>query len=235
MTSTFWKLQVRPVPWSLADAGIGSAIVLGAVFVAAFILVGLGVTGPDATGQDTAATLFVTGLVAVLMLAVAWALGVRKYGVSLATLGLAMPRERTAYALAAVALGLSIGFTALYSTVVSTLGVEVLRPPDIDDSFLASGGNIVFSALVLAVLGPLGEEVFFRGVLFGALAQRTRIVIAIGVTAAVFALFHMAVGVVIPIFVTGLLLTWLYAKTGSLVPSLLAHIGQNLLALAVAV
>jgi membrane protease YdiL (CAAX protease family) len=45
----------------------------------------------------------------------------------------------------------------------------------------------------------------------------------------------MAVGVVIPIFVTGLLLTWLYAKTGSLVPSLLAHIGQNLLALAVAV
>jgi membrane protease YdiL (CAAX protease family) len=235
MTDTFWKLQVRPVPWSLGDAGLGSAIVLVGVFVASLVLIALGITGPGATGQDTAVTLFVTGLVAVLMIGAAWALGVRKHGGSLASLGFTMPHERTAYLLAAVALGVSIGFTALYSTVVSALGVEILQPPDIDDSFLAGGGNVVFSALVLAVLGPLGEEVFFRGFLFGALAQRMRVASAILVSAAVFALLHMEVGVLIPIFVTGLLLTWLYAKTGSLLPALLAHIGQNLLALAVAV
>ena len=149
MTTLFWKLQVRPVPWSLGDAGLGFVIVLAGVFVAAMVLVGLGVTGAGATGQDTAVTLLVTGLAAVLMIGTAWALGVRKHGVSLAALGFTLPRGLMPYLLAVVALGLSLGFTALYSTVVSELGVEVLQPPDIDDSFLANGGNVVFSALMV--------------------------------------------------------------------------------------
>lgn len=235
MTNMFWKLQVRPVPWSLGDAGLGCAVVLGGVFAAVLVLVGMGVTSTDATGQDTAVTLLVTGLVAVLMIGAAWMLGVRKHGVSLAALGFTLPRGAMPYLLAVVALGLSLGFTALYSTVVSALGVDVLQPPDIDDSFLANGGNVVFSALVLAILGPLGEEVFFRGFLFGALATRMRVAAAIAVSAAVFALLHMEVGVLIPIFVAGLLLTWLYARTGSLWPAFLAHLGQNLLALLIAV
>lgn len=208
---------------------------MGGVFVAALVLVGMGVIGAGATGQDTAVTLLVTGLVAVLMIGAAWILGVRKHGASLAALGFTLPRGLTPYLLAVVALGLSLGFTALYSTVVSALSVDVLQPPSIGDSFLANGGNVVFSALVLAVLGPLGEEVFFRGFLFGALAQRMRVGGAIAASAAVFALLHMELGVLIPIFVTGLLLTWLYARTGSLWPSFLAHLGQNLLALSIAV
>jgi membrane protease YdiL (CAAX protease family) len=38
---------------------------------------------------------------------------------------------------------------------------------------------------------------------------------------------------VIPLFVTGLLLSWLYLRTGSIWPPFAAHAAQNLLALAV--
>ena len=41
------------------------------------------------------------------------------------------------------------------------------------------------------------------------------------------------VGVLVPAFVSGLILSWLYLKTGSIVPPVIAHAAQNLLVLAV--
>jgi membrane protease YdiL (CAAX protease family) len=48
----------------------------------------------------------------------------------------------------------------------------------------------------------------------------------------VFSAFHLAPGVLLPVFVTGLLLAWLYHRTGSLWPCMAAHAGQNAIALA---
>ena len=50
-------------------------------------------------------------------------------------------------------------------------------------------------------------------------------------SALVFAALHLEPGAMIPIFLTGLALGWLYVKTGSLWPCIAAHAGQNTLAL----
>ena len=42
-------------------------------------------------------------------------------------------------------------------------------------------------------------------------------------------------GVLVPIFITGFLLAWLYHRTGSLWPNIVAHAGQNALALVVTI
>ncbi|MBM3945543.1 MAG: CPBP family intramembrane metalloprotease [SAR202 cluster bacterium] len=231
MASLLDNLEARSVPWNIRDAALGFGIVLAGLVAVAAVLALSGVTDAEAASQNTTLTLLLTGLVAVLMIGVGWLLGVRKYGVSWDALGFVRPRGRYPFLLAALALGVSIGFTALYSVTVDALGIGTLQPEALPGVFTGQNGQErVLAILVLAVLGPLGEEVFFRGFLFGALAKIMRVVPALAATGALFALGHVEVSVLIPIFVTGLALTWLYARTGSIWPPFAAHLGQNLIA-----
>ena len=92
---------------------------------------------------------------------------------------------------------------------------------------------LVASILMIVVIGPFTEEVFFRGFIFPALRAWLGLGLALVVSGAIFAVFHVDPKVMLPIFVTGVMLAWLYHKTGSIWPPLVAHALQNALALAV--
>lgn len=79
---------------------------------------------------------------------------------------------------------------------------------------------MVFFAIVLA---PLGEEFFFRGLLFST-AKRYgwRKLGWIGVSF-LFALIHLNAPTFLPLFVLALALTWLYEKTEGLLAPVMAH------------
>ena len=83
---------------------------------------------------------------------------------------------------------------------------------------------------VIAVLIPFVEEVFFRGFLFAGLAARFGALTGLIVSAAVFAIAHADVKVMIPIFVAGLLFGWAYHRTKTLWVPISAHACQNLAA-----
>jgi membrane protease YdiL (CAAX protease family) len=51
------------------------------------------------------------------------------------------------------------------------------------------------------------------------------------ISALIFSASHVSVGVLVPIFITSVLLAWLYQQTGSLWTSVIAHAGQNAAAL----
>jgi membrane protease YdiL (CAAX protease family) len=74
-----------------------------------------------------------------------------------------------------------------------------------------------------AVLAPLAEEIFFRGLVFQGYLQAQGRLTAYLVSSAVFALLHLNLPAFPPIFVLGLTLAWLYRATGSLLPAILAH------------
>lgn len=86
--------------------------------------------------------------------------------------------------------------------------------------------HALFLMLVMAALVPLGEEVFFRGGVFGAL-RRSRIsgLRAAVVTSVGFALCHPQA--IMPIGLVAAVLGLLRASSGSLVPGLLAHASFN--------
>jgi len=92
--------------------------------------------------------------------------------------------------------------------------------------------------LVLASLGPLVEELLFRGVLLSALMQRWRVGWSIAISALLFALVHLP-GMqwqwyALPdLALLALALAWLRLRSGSLWPAVLAHGVNNLLAVAV--
>ena len=84
--------------------------------------------------------------------------------------------------------------------------------------------------LAVGVFVPVCEEVLFRGAILGRLLNFTggsRPWFAISVSALVFALFHGNLAQMPHAFAIGLLLGWLFWRTGSIVPGIVLHMVNN--------
>ena len=77
---------------------------------------------------------------------------------------------------------------------------------------------------VVAMLMPLAEEVVFRGAIIRALSATTRSAwVPIVVSALFFAGAHMNPAQMPHAFLAGLILGWLFVRTGSIIPGFLVH------------
>lgn len=237
-------------PWRGGEVALG--IVIIAVAITPVILLS-GAAGDLAGRYSVAARVWASSyLMGLVILGVVWQLGLKgpkgfNAGLggesegtlrsSLTSLGLNAPRTTLLWSvlLTAGALVASLAATGIYAALMRWLNVGLLIPPDIPADFVFPGAASAFTFQALAVWTPVTEEIFFRGFVFAGLASRLGIRGAMVGSAVVFSLFHMDLGVLIPIFITGLLLAWLYRRTGSLWPSIVAHAGQNALALLAAI
>jgi membrane protease YdiL (CAAX protease family) len=90
-----------------------------------------------------------------------------------------------------------------------------------------------FMTGVLAIsLGPLMEELFFRGFLYPVVARRFGMISGVVATSIAFGFIHAAQlafawGLVFIIFLVGAVLTIVRAKTRSVGSSLLVHVAYN--------
>lgn len=151
-----------------------------------------------------------------------WILLVRSPGYSWADLGVRPPDpvwlKRAIYygiALVPAAFLLAAGIRAL-------TGVEAPKSIGIapkDMSWIAAGTILLYAGILV----PIFEEIFFRGVLFGWLRQKMSLPAAIMLSAGIFAVFHLRIDVMGPAFLTGALLAWMYARSGSVLPCILLH------------
>ena len=110
--------------------------------------------------------------------------------------------------------------------------------PDAPDSIIqlnnAFGNNVFATIVYLAILVPIVEELFFRGMVVTFLANATHAVIAIFISAAVFALFHIdpsyfSMNQVIYIFCLGTIFGTAAMVTRSIWPGVLLHAMNNAL------
>jgi hypothetical protein len=223
------------VPWRGGQVTIGIVLALVALLPVSAVALGLGTLAGE--HKLAVAVLVSSQLLGLAILVVVWRLGLVRYRAPLSTLGLSppgLPRVQTA-ALTLVALLASLGFNILYAMLVAPLGSDLLSPPDIPRAIAFPGPAVVFTFESLALWTPLAEEVFFRGFVFAGLIPRLGVPRALLASALVFSIFHLSQGspgVLVPIFFTGLLLAWLYYRTGSLWASIVAHGSQNAVALA---
>lgn len=91
--------------------------------------------------------------------------------------------------------------------------------------------DIAVLGFLVAVVVPIGEEVFFRGLALGALRRALNRHAAVVVSALFFALAHLQLVELVPILILGLVLGYLYDLTGSLIPGMIAHGVNNLAAI----
>ena len=97
------------------------------------------------------------------------------------------------------------------------------KPQDIIGEFPHSGLGIALFVILAVIMAPLFEEVFFRGFLFRAFASSWGWVPGAIVSASVFGIAHAQIDVFVPLFALGLMLAWVYKRTGSLWTSISLH------------
>lgn len=93
----------------------------------------------------------------------------------------------------------------------------------------------ISAVVVIGLVAPVTEELFFRGFVFAGLRSRWSLwpsAIAVGL---IFGIVHAPTGLtaVVPLAGLGVALCWLYERTGSLWPCVAAHVVNNGLALLV--
>jgi membrane protease YdiL (CAAX protease family)/uncharacterized RDD family membrane protein YckC len=96
-------------------------------------------------------------------------------------------------------------------------------------------GIAIAAVAAIVVIAPFSEEIFFRGFFFAGLRSRWSLWPSALLSGAVFGLVHAPTGptAAIPLAGLGVGLAWLYNKTGSLYPCMLAHLLNNALAIGV--
>jgi membrane protease YdiL (CAAX protease family) len=100
------------------------------------------------------------------------------------------------------------------------------------DQFFDRPFDAYLTAVFAVSLGPLIEEIFFRGFLYPVVARRLGAVLGILLTALPFGLMHFVQygyswGAVLIVFLVGVVLTTVRAMTKSVAASFLAHVGYN--------
>ena len=225
--------RMGAVTWGGWQIAAGIIAVMISLFAAAAAAFAIGALYP--AQEDAVATWISVHLMALGIVATVWYLGLRHSPDPLAVLrlsGVKWPRKRTVLLMLGV-LAASLMATSIYSIIVESLGLDRFSTPDVESDIFFDGTAVLLTYQALAFITPMSEEIFFRGFIFRGLLPKMGPWGAITLSALIFSAFHLSIGVVVPIFITGFLLAWLYWRTGSLWAAIGAHAGQNALALGV--
>jgi membrane protease YdiL (CAAX protease family) len=233
LLDTTGETDTRPtgVPWRPRDvveatAAVFALIVLGLVILRLASEAFDGLDGDDIRPWGLA-------LVEGLMVTAVWTFAVRRRRASWTSLGLRPVGPRAMYLLPLGVMVVSLLSAAAYAAAVSGLGVDLLQPPALDRDILGTGVQRVVAVIAIVAWGPFAEELFFRGFILAALVEPLGPLRAAVVSSALFAAAHVSIGAALPVFVTGMLLAWLYLRTRSIWPLVTAHALQNFIAVSV--
>ena len=157
---------------------------------------------------------------------------VNKYGQGIRTIGLTTKGLSRSVFYAAVSYVALIPILLLMMVAIFFITKWIKYQPPVQpivEVFMEEKGTAVLwlSTLFAAVFGPVAEEIFFRGFMYGAIRKTLGVFWGMVITAAVFSFLHAHIVGFLPIMALGMLLAYLYEKTGSLVPSMAVHIFHN--------
>jgi membrane protease YdiL (CAAX protease family) len=132
----------------------------------------------------------------------------------------------TAYIAIVPVLILTLGAIAFFSNLIK----YVPEKQPVVELFLKEKNTtfLAYTSVFAAMVGPMIEELFFRGFMYNAFKKRVGIFAAMLITAATFAALHAHAVGFLPIMILGMVLAYLYEKTGTLVSSITVHMIHNL-------
>ena len=204
----------------------GLVVALAIIFLLTIAAVGaLEAVEPNASDQEKLWASFLTTLVVDLLALVALPIlllgGGRR---ALSRLGLRRPAARD---LGWGILGLvgAMAVVWVYVGIVEIAGVEDLEPvSSIDNAEIyASVSLVVLTGILVVLVAPIAEEIFYRGFLFAGLGRRFGVVAGVLASSALFSAVHFDPGSLIPFGVVGIVFALIYWRSRSLNGAILAH------------
>jgi membrane protease YdiL (CAAX protease family) len=151
---------------------------------------------------------------------------------TLAQFGIRRTRFWRAVGWSALAMFIFLVAAAIYGIAVKPDEQTTLSDLGAGDSALAT----VAIGLLVIGFAPVCEETFFRGFLYGALRSRMSFVPAALVNGMAFGAVHAATGpqAIPPLIVLGFVFCMVYEATGSILPTIVLHALNNMVAFGVA-
>jgi membrane protease YdiL (CAAX protease family) len=224
------QTETDDVRWGLGDAALGFAI----ANVLAILLAPLAylATGQPLGTDISQVPLSTVALMQVpysgFMLAAALIASRRKGHGPIKDFGIAL---RWFDAPVGVVLGVATqyGASLLYVPLIRWTSVtsQELEKPARELTDRAHGAGVLLLFVVVAVVAPIVEEIFFRGLVLRSLERRMSSNWAIVVSAAVFGAAHLQPLQFPALFVFGLVAAILATRTGRLGPGIWAHVAFN--------
>jgi membrane protease YdiL (CAAX protease family) len=188
----------------------------------------------DSDLDSTAATLALQAAFAIAMAGSAY-LGTNVSG-GFAAMGRALglgPSLRSPFAPAAIAYGCYIAVAIAISLLLSPEQEDVTRELGFGEGI----GVDLAAFFLIVVAAPVTEEIFFRGFFFAGVRAKTGFWIAAVISSGIWGLFHFTGSdswpVVLQLSIFGVILCWLYERTGSIRPTIAVHAINNAIAFAV--
>lgn len=111
----------------------------------------------------------------------------------------------------------------IYSTILKGQGITIPEP---DFSFPMQNGYLILFLIYTCFLGPILEEVIFRGFILKSM-QKYGNLTAIIVSSILFSMFHLNLVQFVNPVLMGIVLGFIAIKSKSIVPSMIAHIFNN--------
>lgn len=228
-----WKFHQPRIPkWSYGELGRVTFLAVGAASLIPFIQVGLLNTLPALALDDrlwmAASMLVLDAFIILLILAFASSKGKSLFKV----LGLTGKKLR---------ISVNVGFRwylAVFPWIFLMLFVMAkiwhllgFEPPVMPIHELVFEEErwfvFVMTIFLACIVGPLAEELFFRGVVYPATRHKTTRLKAVLINGALFSVVHWNIVGFFPIMLLGCLLALLYERTGSIASPLMVHILHN--------
>lgn len=203
------------VPWSLMDTWIG--VLLLALLNASLLAIVLQYPRPELL-QSAALILVQLAFLLPLVLIFAWRriswkhLGFGKFDWN--TLGLGCGLLIASYVV------IIIHNLILMALGIDTQGEAILK-------FFENLESPVWFFFVGAVLAPIVEEMFFRGFLFQGFRQKYGWITAMLLSSVIFAAAHLDLVALIPTFILGCVLAYIYHRSNSVWPGVILHFLVN--------
>ena len=226
--------RLGPVPWTVGDIARAVGVVI-AIFIPILFIVVLAaiiIFGPEGVYDQMVKLLLPLGIALYGALFFgAWLFSVSKYRSGWGALGFRSFDIKRALILVAVVLIASIAINLLYEWILTSFGAEPVQPMPFAPEATQGPVNIAILSFLAVGVAPFAEEAFFRGFVFSGFGKRFGYGWGAVLSALLFALAHLQLGALVPIFILGLLLAWLYWRTRSLWACILTHLAYNSIAL----
>lgn len=183
--------------------------------------------------NDITASFQLTVLDAMAGLGVIWFV-LRKYRVGWDSLGLRKFNvlKSSALIIAMFVVFIAIAYMALILTKLLLPGFDPNQAQVNEFTSAVTGNARIISFLALVVIPPIVEEILFRGFMFPAFAGRVGIFIGALFSSLLFGFAHLQANVGVYTIVLGLLLCYMYKRTGSIIPGMALHMINNYVAFA---
>lgn len=228
------------VIWGWVDAVIMAAVLLIAQMISTSVMGNtlarlLPVMGKAGARFGLLTIFYVVEVMALSYLAHRKNLGLAQaFRLRLAKIELNWPEIGRSTLLVAGLLVATRGVGMLWTYVTSILNWNVNSSQGIVELFGTTSTGVILAGVAVVICAPVVEEMVFRGIVLNVLGQQFSSVVAVGISAGVFALYHGSLWAFVPHMALGVATGYLALTRKTLLPAILLHAAYNATLLAAA-